>query len=116
MNKYKVIETKKGRKLYYRNGTMISPNLVPISVLEQLEPGKVVTEAEATQVSQAEETPIKPTKSCLFCGQEAEYQRAAALQRVDLCEAHYYGMNVGKIVQQLRELENAQEAQETAEV
>lgn len=45
-------------------------------------------------------------KNCLFCGAEnCKYTRLLNAQILYLCEEHYYSENMGKVAQQVRQLQ-----------
>ena len=49
---------------------------------------------------------VDTSKSCIFCGQPAKYQRFVQLRTIPICEEHYYSETVGKIAEKLREKSN----------
>ena len=96
---YDKTEAPDGTVRYRLNNRFIAKTKVPVDIIELLETEKTVGETAPTTTEN-----FKP---CLFCGQHGKYTRSVNMQTVVLCEEHYYSETIGKIVQHLREKENA---------
>jgi hypothetical protein len=70
---------------------------------------KQETKVEQPVIAKDEVVKVEPSfsKACIFCGEHSNLTRFVNLQRVALCETHYYSETIGKVAQKIRERENA---------
>lgn len=94
---YKVRNGAKGRPLYYHNGKLVSPKVVPPAILLELAT-KNEFEDEVPQVAETE------PRLCIFCGMGCKLQRIVNGHSAWLCEDHFYSTNLGQTAQRIREL------------
>lgn len=95
--KYSKQETKNGIR-YRKDGKLYSVNNIPLNILEILQ---TQPEYDGTPV------PEKEVRTCIFCGTETTWSRMVNLESAYLCKDHYYSVNLGKLAQKQRELQQA---------
>jgi hypothetical protein len=83
------------RYMYTKDEKMIAKKEIPANIFELLQ---TQDEVDDTNLSLEQ-----PWKECIFCSERATKSRFVRLQTVDLCNEHYFSMNVGKIAQKLNE-------------
>ena len=99
--KYKRIINPRNNQPVYRYGPrIVKRESIPADILEVLDVEGSYDEVERT---------VKPPKVCMICKNFGKMTRMVNLKVVVLCEEHYYSMNMGKIVQHLREKEHVGE-------
>lgn len=113
---YKVILNKRGNKMYYKEGKMVSKDSIPEEIrleLEAEEPSTPMDEVEKGEVivdddedGQPElghsEILSEPPRECVFCRQYGTRRRFINLQTVFLCDIHYEVQTAGEIVAQMK--------------
>lgn len=97
MGLYKKYTGRNGTR-YMKNGRIISVRDIPPNIVQVLENNLIFDE---------DKPPTQRDHECIFCGQYAKYERSVNLQTVEICEEHYYSMNVGKIAEKIREKQDA---------
>lgn len=102
--KYKRVDTKNGRTMYFVNGKMTSVDNVPQPVLSALGPNQEF-EAEDTTEQIA---PIH-IQLCVVCNGKAAHVKFLSGENFGLCAEHYT-LSTGKVAQALREKLNRGEA------
>lgn len=131
MLKYKYVEAKNGRPMYYKNGKMVKSEDIPPSVRSMLEPGVELTlpspgESEETETTEEDESnPLgldqetvdaiaeneaqskksAERKTCIFCEEPATKQRYINQRLAKLCDADYESHTTGEIAVQLKAVE-----------
>lgn len=118
MIKYKRVDTKNGKIMYFKNGKMTSPKYVPESIKKQLIGGVEISVSSSENLPVAEsnllpkldqpeepqeERAILPHK-CIFCDEEATRTRFINLQTIPLCLKDHQNHTTGEIVEQLRKV------------
>lgn len=106
MTKFKRVDTKNGRTMYFVDGSMKSKEAIPQQVLSMLENGMEI-ELETSPQDEPQEPSEAPliidTKKCLFDGKPATHRKYLHEKDFGLCDEHYQ-MTTGKIAQAMREL------------
>lgn len=113
MTKYKRIDTKNGRIMYFIDGKMKSVKDLPKGLDKRLENGVeleigapteetlVITPAAELQLKQSQ-APID-TSVCVVCGEPATTKRYLMERNVGMCKEHRDTLTTGKVVQAMRE-------------
>lgn len=115
MTKYKRIDAKNGRPMFYIDGTLASIKDVPDFIQTRLEEGveleisngkapETVVPEEQEQVQSEEPKTVIDDKFCFIDGEPSTHKRFLQLVVVGLCAKHYHELNSGKTVQLMREM------------
>lgn len=102
--KYKRVETKNGRVMFFAEGKMTAQDQIPVAVLGQLE-GNMELEINTPEpVEKTEEAPvIKPEdRKCFIDGGFGKYKKFLELQTVYLCDEHQHNLTTGEVVYEMR--------------
>lgn len=100
---YKVKLAKTGKLMYYTDETgkflLTSVNKIPLDELARLHKAEPeVQRAAAPEISK---------EHCIFCEDPNDKQRLVNGQFIPLCDNHYYGYNLGRLTEKLRQLQEA---------
>lgn len=100
---YKVKLAKTGKLMYYTDESgkflLISKSKIPPEELAHLHKDEpAVQRAAAPEISK---------EHCIFCEEPNNKQRLVNGQFIPLCDNHYYGYNLGKLTEKLRQLQEA---------
>lgn len=95
MAKFIKIEAKNGRTMYFKDGKMVSVNLVP-PVVKNADAGLEILLADQPQQ-------VKEPGKCLVCGEPGTREKYLSGVNFKLCNDHYGVTTTGKLAQILRE-------------
>ncbi len=106
MVKFKRVDSKNGRTLYFRDGKMLSPKKIPQEILNELAfPGEVEVPEEDSEKETRESTEATgqtTERICLFCGQYGNFSKFLNGVTVYLCEDDYRVHTTGEISAEMR--------------
>lgn len=112
MTKYKRVETKHGRTMWFVDGDMKSGQEIPEDVIRLLQaPGEMEVDNEAENIPSRAEATAAPAKAvpaereCIVDGNPGTHSKYAQGITVYLCDEHYGNLTTGQIVQLMREKE-----------
>ncbi len=115
-DEYTVKSNKRGRRMYMKNGRLISPDDVPTGTM--VRDIDAETQAEAERVARSTDEAVRmaigsldlSNKECLWQDGLGDFMRFVSGRMVYLCEDHYLHMNLGKISHKLQERANGEGA------
>ncbi len=134
MIKYKQVNARNGRTMYYKNGNMVAKTDIPPSILNNLEPGVELSTGtpdprsdavsngasaampaggtvspgdlprQTIDENTANDAELAQDKSCIFCGEPGTRTRYINMATANLCEDDYQTHTTGEIAAQMREI------------
>lgn len=109
MTKYKRVDAKNGRTMWFVNGDMTSAQEIPLDVIRDLQSTGTleIDDGEPTGY-QPPERPVKQPpveRICIVDGEPGTHSKYAQGITVYLCDAHYGKTTTGELVALMREKE-----------